>query len=222
MELNNKDIQRIRTMSYFVEAVHQIIEVEGIEAVTVRKVSKLAGYNPATLYNYFDNLDYLVGFACIKYMQDYHQVLKEQVEPIKPPRDRFLAIWEQFCYYSFERPKIYEALFFKTPRYSLCEFFELYFKMFPEELNDHTIDIQAMLKGCSLPTRNMSVLVPVIEAAGLQIPQADLILLNEMMIAMFRGKLSECIWSHWDEDRRNRETKKLVRFIDWLLDQAGA
>ena len=53
-------------MSFFVEAVQKIIEEEGIDAVTIRKVSKLAGYNPATLYNYFDNIDYLVGFASIK------------------------------------------------------------------------------------------------------------------------------------------------------------
>lgn len=220
MELSNKDIQRIRTMSYFVEAVHQIIESEGIEAVTVRKVSKLAGYNPATLYNYFENLDYLVGFASIKYLQDYHQSLKHDVEPIKEPRARFLAIWECFCFYSFECPKIYEALFFKTPRYSLCEFFEFYFKMFPEELNEHTVDIQEMMKGCSLPTRNMSVLAPVIEAHQIRLPQSELLLLNEMMIALFRGKLSECIVSNWDKDKRIREGKKLVAFLGWLLDRS--
>ena len=35
MEVSNKDIQRIRTMSYFVEATHKVIEEEGFEVVCV-------------------------------------------------------------------------------------------------------------------------------------------------------------------------------------------
>lgn len=204
-------------MSYFVEAAHKIIEEEGIDAVTVRKVSKLAGYNPATLYNYFENLDYLVGFASIKYLQDYHQSLKDDVEQITDPEERFLAIWEKFCKYSFERPKIYRALFFKTPRYDLCEFFEFYFKMFPEELDEHTVDVQLMMKGCQLRTRNMYVLEAVMQARKQKLPTARILQINEMMITLYRGKLSECIEDQWTEEQQSREVGKTVNYMKVLL-----
>ncbi len=32
---------------------------EGMEAITLRKVADLAGYNGATLYNYFKDLDFV-------------------------------------------------------------------------------------------------------------------------------------------------------------------
>lgn len=217
-ELNNKDIQRLRTMSYFVEATHKIIEEEGIDAVTVRKVSKLAGYNQATLYNYFENLDYLVGFASIKYLQDYHQSLKDEAEPITDPVERFIKIWEIFCKASFEKPKIYRSLFFKTPHYSLCDFFDYYFKMFPEELNEHTIDIQRMMKGCRLTARNMFILETAMASKARKISAAKLHQINEMMITLFRGKLSECIEDQWTEEQKAWEVEKTVGYVKALLD----
>ncbi|MFZ2257445.1 MAG: TetR/AcrR family transcriptional regulator [Clostridiaceae bacterium] len=218
MEHSNKDIQRIRTMSFFVEAVQKIIEEEGIDAVTIRKVSKLAGYNPATLYNYFDNIDYLVGFASIKYLKDYHQSLKDEVEILKDPEERFLGIWRKFCFYSFEKPKIYQALFFKTPRYSLCDFFDFYFKMFPEELGEHTFDIQRMMQGCHITSRNLYVLLPVLEQRNKEIDTAKIHQINELMITVFRGKLSECIEDQWSEAQRAKEVDKTVGYMKALLD----
>lgn len=221
MELSNKDIQRTRTMSYFVEAAHQIIESEGIDAVTVRKVSKLAGYNPATLYNYFDNLNYLVGFASIKYLQDYHQSLKNDVEAIEDPYERFLAIWEKFCLYSFEKPKIYRALFFKTPKFSLCDMFDFYYKMFPNELGEHIVDIQQMMQGCRLHSRNLFVLLRALEAQGKTLSASQLHQMNDMMIALYRGKLSECIEDEWSVEDQQHEVAKTVQYIRNLYHMFG-
>lgn len=47
-------------MGYFIDAANQIIENEGIESVTIRKVADIAGYNSATLYNYFNDLNHLL------------------------------------------------------------------------------------------------------------------------------------------------------------------
>ena len=46
-----KDLQKKRIMIYFIDATNLIIEKEGLDAVTLRKVADLAGYNSATIYN---------------------------------------------------------------------------------------------------------------------------------------------------------------------------
>ena len=51
--IDNKTIRKKRMRRYFVEAAKKIIQEEGIDGVTLRKVAKGAGYNGATLYNYF-------------------------------------------------------------------------------------------------------------------------------------------------------------------------
>ncbi len=48
-----KMIQRRRKMSHFIDAADQIISDKGIDGLTIRGVSEIAGYNSATLYGYF-------------------------------------------------------------------------------------------------------------------------------------------------------------------------
>ena len=46
-ELN---IKQKRVMIYFISATKKLIEQEGLENLTVRKIASSAGYNSATLY----------------------------------------------------------------------------------------------------------------------------------------------------------------------------
>ena len=61
-----KQIQKARIIHYFIEAAVKIIDEEGIEGVSIRKVADIAGYNSATLYNYFDDLPHLL--LCLPYI----------------------------------------------------------------------------------------------------------------------------------------------------------
>ena len=92
-------------MSYFIDAAKQILEEEGIEAVTARKVADIAGYNSATIYNYFENLDHLMFFASMKYLKDYVLDLPEFIKNATDPVDRYIKIWECFSAHSFKNPK---------------------------------------------------------------------------------------------------------------------
>lgn len=47
--IDKKLIQRRRIMKYYIEATYKIMEEEGIDMVTIRKISDIAGYNSATL-----------------------------------------------------------------------------------------------------------------------------------------------------------------------------
>lgn len=57
-----RQLQKKRMMHYFIDAAVQIIDEEGIDGVSIRKVADIAGYNSATLYNYFDDLPHLVSW----------------------------------------------------------------------------------------------------------------------------------------------------------------
>lgn len=213
----NKEIQKIRIMSYFVQATLEIIEKEGIEKVTVRKVSQIAGYNPATLYNYFDNLDYLVAFASIKYLRDYHISLAQEVEIIEDPWERFFSIWEKFCFYSFRDPKIYRAVFFLTPKYTICDLLEMYYKMFPEEKEEHSESIERMMMGCTLASRNMIVFMDACHSKGIKLSRSQAHQFNEIMILIYRGKLSQIIENQVAEEALGQAAKEVVTYIRTIL-----
>ena len=60
-------LKRKRIMIYFIEATEKLIRSDGVEGLSIRKIASEAGYNSATLYNYFEDLEYLVLFGSVCY-----------------------------------------------------------------------------------------------------------------------------------------------------------
>ena len=77
MDLENKaldydlTLKRKRIMIYFIEATEKLLRRDGIENLTIRGIATEAGYNSATIYNYFNDLDQLIMFGSLCYLRDY-------------------------------------------------------------------------------------------------------------------------------------------------------
>ncbi|MCR3955673.1 MAG: TetR/AcrR family transcriptional regulator [Gudongella sp.] len=209
-EKSLKERQRLRTMSHFIDAAHEIIENEGIEEITVRKVADVAGYNIGTLYNYFKNLDHLIGFAGVKYLKDYYAVLDDYIKEADNAEVRYIKIWQLFCKYSFERPKIWKAIFFLTPNEDVREIFDEYFEIYPGDFGIHSDDLITMLNAPDIFDRSRQCLAPVAEE-GI-IPKECVDELNEMTVLVYRGILERLITSH-DELDKKVELEKFVNFV---------
>ena len=54
--MDKLDIKKKRVMMYFIEATQELILNEGIENLSIKKIAEKAGYNTATIYNYFEDL----------------------------------------------------------------------------------------------------------------------------------------------------------------------
>ncbi|WP_192929718.1 TetR/AcrR family transcriptional regulator [Alkaliphilus serpentinus] len=191
-----KDIQKKRMMRYFIDATKSIVENEGHEAVTVRKVADIAGYNSATLYNYFDNLDHLLFFSSMNYLKDYVIALPEYLTGCKDPLDKYFRIWRCFCYFSYNNPKIYNILFFNRYSHLIKDAVKEYYSIFPEELGDQPEDLLRMLLKNDISSRNIT-LLEAISQEGL-ISQDDIGDINDMTILIYQGMLSRVLYSQWD------------------------
>ncbi|SET68270.1 transcriptional regulator, TetR family [Natronincola peptidivorans] len=180
-----RKIQKRRMMSYFIEAANQIIEEEGMEGVTVRKVADLAGYNSATLYNYFENLDHLIFFASMKYLKEYAISLPQHVKNTNNSLDKYFAIWECFCYHSYNRPKVYQAIFFNEFSSLFKNAIKEYYCIFPNEIGEQSEELLPMLLSQNIVDRNLSIL-KTCASEGL-IPPHHLEDINEMTLLVYEG-----------------------------------
>jgi len=108
--LSNKAIQKQRMWQYFINATSEIIDEKGIENVTIREIADKAGYNSATIYNYFQEVSHLVFFAALKHVNRFVEALPEQMEKGDNPLDQYLLSWESFCKHSFNEPDIYYSI----------------------------------------------------------------------------------------------------------------
>ena len=104
----NRQEKRKRIMSYFINATIELMEKEGIENLTIRKVAEQAKYNSATLYHYFSNLDELELFASVKCLDEY---IAGNVEYTRP-RERIFrsGIWDSGAAFADIRSRDRESI----------------------------------------------------------------------------------------------------------------
>lgn len=181
--------QRNQIFACFVNAANEIMDTEGMQALTLRKVAQRAGYNSATLYNYFKDLDHLIMYASMKYFQAYNQNLALYMSEMKDPYLRFISIWEFFCDTAFRYPHAFYNLFYGKYSGEVEEIIKSYYGVFPEELGELDATVQDMLSHGALPERNMSILKPLVEQGLLSEEQAPVF--NEIMLCCFKELLSQ-------------------------------
>lgn len=150
---DKKTIQKKRIIKYFINAVIQIQEKEGLEAVTIRKVADIAGYNSATLYNYFENLDSLLFFASMEYFKEYINELPGKLEAKNDSLERYIIIWECFLKHSFKYPQNYYSIFFVKAGNRSNEYSSEYYSLFPLDTSGMTQDIKNMMTSKDLFSR---------------------------------------------------------------------
>ncbi len=182
------DIKKKRTIKIFIAATARIIKNEGIESVTIRRVAKLSGYNSATIYNYFDNIQQLIFFAAIKFIKDYVREMPSYIDQSSDPLERFLLMWEIFCLHSFRKPQIYYAIFSVDIGDRPENLVSSYYKLFPEELGNPPEDLIPMLLESTLSKRNSLAIQPSVDKGYFSPEEAKYI--DEVTRLVYHGMIS--------------------------------
>lgn len=180
--------QRILTIKKCIVACENAMLEKGYLKASIRDVSKLAGINQATFYNYFENFDHLRFFASMRMIQDYSKDLKKYLSKAKTSLDYFLFIWDCFCDHAFEKPELYYFIFLADKKKSNSSLVEHYYKLFPEDMElDINQRTSTMLIRSNLTERAL------ISTDGLVkdglITKEQAVQLNDMTIVIFEGML---------------------------------
>ncbi|AGB42063.1 transcriptional regulator [Halobacteroides halobius DSM 5150] len=189
VNIQNYGIKKKRTLKVFINAAAQIIENKDIEAVTIRKVAEIAGYNSATIYNYFDNSNQLVSLAAIRFINTHYlKTLPDYISQANNCLDKFLLTWECFCEYCFKHPKLYYAVFTENIGEQPNNLFDNYYTLFPEEIKGYPQELTPMIKESNFDKRCQIAIQPCIEKGYFTKQEATQI--NEMIRLLYQGMLS--------------------------------
>ncbi|KXH84082.1 TetR/AcrR family transcriptional regulator [Sporosarcina sp. HYO08] len=211
--MNNKKIQMSRMWKYFVDATAEIIEEEGIDQVTIRKVADRAGYNSATIYNYFSEISHLIFFASMKFLKNYTDDVTIYMNKGKNPFEKYLLAWECFCNYSFQQPQIFHAVFIMDLGDHPEKLIENYYEIYPADLINIPQELKPILFERSMTKRGRSLLEIAAKEGYIKEDQIDSI--NEMTILLWQGMLTNVLNNRMNyeiEEAANR-TMEYVRKI---------
>lgn len=186
-----KELQKKRTIKFFIEAAVNIIEEEGFESITIRKVADKAGYNSATLYNYFRNLDHLKSLTALTFISDYTEALDEYIKDAQNTYQVNSKVWECFYTYSYRSPQIFFSIFGNYLCKENTTHIKEYYDIYPDSLKSSSESINEMLVEENIYDRSMSLLKKCSKDGYFN--QEDLEAIDEMTFFIYRGMISKLL-----------------------------
>lgn len=199
-----------RMWKYFVDATAEIIEEEGLENVTIRKVADKAGYNSATIYNYFSEISHLIFFASMKFMKNYTDEVSLYIEKGKDPLEKYLLAWECFCNHSFKQPQIFHAVFIMDLGDQPEKLLEDYYKIYPSDLINIPEELKTILFERNVSKRGRSFLEIALKEGFIKEENVDSI--NELTILIWQGMFTNIL-----NNRKSYEFQEAVKItMDYI------
>ncbi|MEG0988926.1 MAG: TetR/AcrR family transcriptional regulator [Clostridium sp.] len=162
-EGNQISKKKKRIMIYFIEATEKLMEEEGIDSLSIRKIATVAGYNSATLYNYFEDLDHLILFASIRHLKKYVVDLYNSIKKEMDALETYRVIYRKFSEAAFTSPEIFYNMFFGHYSSKLSQVLRQYYELFPDELGEHKGFIRSMLNEGNIYQRDMTFMDALVE-----------------------------------------------------------
>lgn len=208
--------ERERIIVTFIRATREIVDLEGIENVSIRKVASLAGFNSATMYLYFKDIDELITLASMSYLENYCRTLAADIPQMKTPLDTYIHTWEVFCQYAFTYPNVFYHLFYKPHSAPLEETIHRYYQIYPHQLDNISGTLHHMLYSGALENRNRQILLPLVEQGMIRAEDVDMI--NALTVCYFRRLLEEKC-EQAGALASGRQTERFLSAIRFLLKQ---
>jgi len=175
-------------LEFFIEATEKVIENEGVENVTARKIADLAGYTSSTIYNYFEELNHLIFFGSLRFLNDYIEDLSVYIEKENEPMEKYLSTWECFCKHSFNNPQIYNIIFIANLGSEPNELLKRYYKIYQNDLLKLPEEIKMLVLENDLSKRSKGMIVKAIESGKVSNEMVDSI--TDITILIWKGMLS--------------------------------
>lgn len=208
-------IKRKRIMIYFIEATEKLIQQDGLENLSIRKIATEAGYNSATIYNYFNDLDQLIMFGSVCYLRDYVAQLEKELKPEMSALEHYRTVYHCFNQQALRYPEIFHNIFFGKYSSKLSSVLELYYReLFPNELEHLSEETQTMLIRGSMEERDWATMERMVQEGDIKAEKARITM--ELIIALHQNFLYEAMLARDTLDTKAHE-EKFNRMFEYLL-----
>ena len=197
----------------YIEAAYELLERDGLEGVSIRKVADEVGCSSAALYRHFPDISRLVAVASIRFLRDYIEDARVVSTVELNPLELNLQLWECLAFYSFRNADVYENLFFGDETGDLYrEAIAEYFEQYPEDLaglKDFMLD---MFRDATIAERDSILLNRAAENGMLTAEAASY--LCKIDSYLYRGMLADVRGRDLGEDDARWVTRE---FMDLLI-----
>lgn len=198
----------------FIEAARELMDTEGLNKLSVRKIAEKAGFHNSTIYLYFKDVDELILLASLKHFNGYSTALAKQNDKNMAAYENFLSIWKFFSESAFEKPEIFYNFFFGKHSDELTEIFERYYDLFPDEKAIYREDIQSMYFGKDIYERCFLILKPLLKEKNLRLTEDNLDMVNDITVGYLKYLLEQkCLSPALPAETFTQKMLSMIRYM---------
>ena len=212
--MDKLDIKKRRVMMYFIEATQDLILNEGIENLSIKKIADKAGYNTATIYNYFEDLEELILYSSIDYLKIYLKDLRNEISSDMKAIEIYRTIYKVFVHHSFEKPEIFHTLFFGKYSYKLEKIIKKYYEIFPDDITGQNDITKSVLVEGNIHNRDIPVIKQMIKEGSILKEEAPYIM--EAIVRVHQSYL-ENILQQKEKISLDEHENNFFRIFNFLL-----
>lgn len=209
-----KDEHKANIKRKFIDLTREMVERDGIDGVSIRKIAAIAKYNSATIYLYFDNLDHLLFLASVSCMRDYTEELLQIGNKKEDSYKKLNEIWKCFIHHSFMKPRVFNHLFFVTNYQKTSQYLEEYYELYPEKVEDVENIVYKVMFKPDLHERVSVVLEECSESGYFE--KEELIDIANLTLFVYKGMLDRVIKNEFENIEKTEE--KTLNYIKRILE----
>lgn len=209
-----KDEQKAKNAICFIKATQELLDTEGIEKLSIRKIAEKAGFHNSTIYLYFKDIQHLILLASLKHFTEYNHSLAEYSQRKCSPEETFFAIWEAFGKTVLQNPTIFYNFFFGKYSQNLTPIIRQYYELFPEEKEEYSKEIENMYYGNSIQERCMQILSPLANRPSVRVTSENMEIVNSIIVSCLKDILQQkCEDPSLDTTQLNASFLNMLKYI---------
>lgn len=214
-EITNIGYFKGLTRRDYIEKAHEIIQKEGIQAVSIRRIAKELGCSSASLYRHFVNLSELLYYAELRTLTSYIQRLNEAEKDWHNMWEVYVGIWDCYAREAFKYPAAYNLLFFEYDNTKLHNSAVEYYEMFPEDIQGTNRFFLKMLRTSNFMSRDFAICERCITSKAITYENA--VKLNRMVCLLFEGYFKKVLDEGIAEEEIDDRVNLMVNDIDTIV-----
>lgn len=195
----------------YIDAAYKILDEEGLESISIRKVADAVGSSSAALYKHFDNLDELISYASIRFLNGYATDTQMMSKVDLDPLQLNIQLWECFVYYAFKNVPIFERMFFSETTQTMDQTMLEYYQLFPEELKNMSTYMVMVMENGDLFDRDYRMLIRGVDAGLIEFESASY--LRDVDTYLFHGMLASFRTSYKDKEVQRHATRRFMELM---------
>lgn len=112
---------------------YEMLKTTSPSDIKIRNIAAACNCTTPVIYKYFEDLDHLVRFASIRFLENYIIDLQKSVNTNSDSLDMLISMWRSFAKYAFENVEIFELFFWGRYKERLGDTIFEYYQVFPDK-----------------------------------------------------------------------------------------